>query len=55
MSDPARGNDPGCEGHQYEPMRDYAEMTAAERALGYHNPADGAYRLRQLADLLARL
>ena len=43
------------EGHQYEPMRDYAEMAAAERALGYHNPADGAYRLRQLADLLARL
>ena len=43
------------EGHQYEPMKDDSALTPAERAIGYHNPADGAYRLRHLADLLARL
>ncbi|HCQ99250.1 MAG TPA: hypothetical protein DIU48_07505, partial [Acidobacteria bacterium] len=43
------------EGHQYEPMKDYATLSPAERAVGYHNPADGAYRLRHLADLLGRL
>ncbi|HIM52394.1 MAG TPA: hypothetical protein EYM36_10830 [Acidobacteria bacterium] len=43
------------EGHQYEPMKDDSALTPAERAIGYHNPEDGAYRLRHLADLLARL
>ena len=43
------------EGHQYEPMKDSSSLTVAERAVGYHNPEDGAYRLRHLADLLARL
>ena len=43
------------EGHQYEPMKDYASLTAAEHAIGYHDPADGAYSLRHLADFLARL
>ena len=43
------------EGHQYEPMKNYSALTAAERAVGYHNPEDGAYRLRQLADLLGQL
>ena len=43
------------EGHQYEPMKGYSALTAAERAIGYHNPENGAYRLRHLADLLARL
>ncbi len=43
------------EGHQYEPMKNASALTPAERAIGYHNPADGAYRLRHLADLLARL
>ena len=43
------------EGHQYEPMKDYSALTPAERSIGYHNPEDGAYRLRHLADLLARL
>ena len=43
------------EGTQYEPMKDYSALTAAERAIRYHNPEDGAYRLRHLADLLARL
>ena len=43
------------EGTQYEPMRDYADLTPAERAVGYHNPVNGSYRLRRLADLLGRL
>ena len=36
-------------------MRDYADLTPAERAVGYHNPVNGSYRLRRLADLLGRL
>ena len=43
------------EGHQFEPMKDAGALTAAERAHGYHNPRDGAYRLRRLADALGRL
>ena len=43
------------EGHQYEPMKDSAQLSDAERALEYHNPQDGAYRLRHLTDLLGRL
>ena len=43
------------EGHQFEPMKDHAALTAAERAYGYHNPRDGAYRLRRLTDALGRL
>ena len=43
------------EGHQYEPMKNRAMLTSAERAIGYHNPEDGAHRLRHLADLLGRL
>ena len=43
------------EGHQYEPMKDSSSLTDAERAIGYHNPEDGAYRLRHLTDLLGRL
>ena len=43
------------EGHQFEPMKDDTALTDAERAVGYHNPADGAYRLRKLTDLLGRL
>src|SRR5258708_18311737 len=41
------------EGHQFEPMKDAADLTPAERALGYHNPADGSYRLKLLKTLLA--
>jgi hypothetical protein len=41
------------EGHQFEPMKDAAALSSDERAIGYHNPADGAYRLRQLGDLLS--
>ena len=43
------------EGHQFEPMKDAAALTSAERSVGYHNPEDGAYRLRHLADRLALL
>ncbi len=43
------------EGHQFEPMKDAAALTPAERSVGYHNPEDGAYRLRHLADRLALL
>ena len=31
------------EGHQFEPMRDWDDLTRAERASGYHNPDDGEY------------
>jgi glycosyl hydrolase family 99 len=41
------------EGHQFEPMKDAADLAAAERAVGYHNPADGRYRLDTLRALIA--
>ncbi len=40
------------EGHAFEPMKDAAQLTPEERALGYHNPADGGYRLATLGALL---
>ncbi len=40
------------EGHAFEPMKDAADLTPAERALGYANPAQGDYRLRALAELV---
>jgi glycoprotein endo-alpha-1,2-mannosidase len=43
------------EGHQFEPMKDWDSLTPEERAVGYHNPADGATRARTLATLLAPL
>lgn len=43
------------EGHQFEPMKDAAELTPAERAVGYHDPSRGDYRLRTLASLLPPL
>jgi hypothetical protein len=39
------------EGHSFEPMQDWDELSADERALGYRNPARGDYRLRTLAEL----
>jgi hypothetical protein len=39
------------EGHQFEPMKDWAELTPEQRALGYRNPERGDYRLRTIADL----
>jgi hypothetical protein len=43
------------EGHQFEPMKDAAELTPEERGRGYHNPEDGAHRLNALGKLLARV
>ncbi len=40
------------EGHAFEPMRNWSDLTAAERALAYHNPDDGAYRLKTLKALI---
>jgi hypothetical protein len=40
------------EGHQFEPMKDYAQLSGAERAIGYHNAADGRYRFDALKRLL---
>ncbi len=39
------------EGHAFEPMKDAAELTAPERALGYCNPEHGDYRLRAVQKL----
>jgi hypothetical protein len=43
------------EGHAFEPMKDAADLTPAERAIGYHNPDDGVYRLRALSALVRPL
>ncbi len=43
------------EGHQFEPAKDAADLTADERRIGYHNPPDGMARLRHLRTLLDRL
>jgi hypothetical protein len=43
------------EGHAFEPMKDWAELTAEERALPYHNPAEGDYRMADLSLELGRL
>ena len=41
------------EGHQFEPMKDAADLGAEERAREYHNPANGNYRMAELSKLLA--
>jgi hypothetical protein len=43
------------EGHAFEPMKDAASISPAEVTVGYHNPRDGSYRLRTLAEQLNRL
>ena len=40
------------EGTQFEPMLDSADLPPDQRALGYHNPTDGAVRLSKLKELL---
>jgi hypothetical protein len=40
------------EGHQFEPMKNNSALTSAERALGYHNPEEGSYRLDTLGGLV---
>jgi hypothetical protein len=41
------------EGHAFEPMKDAADLTPAERAAGYRNPERGDYRLATLRELLS--
>jgi hypothetical protein len=41
------------EGHQFEPMRDAAGLSDAERELGYHNPRQGNYRMEKIRELLS--
>jgi hypothetical protein len=43
------------EGHQFEPMKNRADLSDAERALGYHNGDRGAYRLDALRSLVGGL
>lgn len=43
------------EGHQFEPMKNRADLTAAERAMGYHNSDTGRYRLETLGGLIRNL
>jgi hypothetical protein len=41
------------EGTAFEPMKDAADLSPAERVHGYHNPANGAYRLETFKRLQA--
>ena len=43
------------EGHQFEPMKNASALSPQERAIAYHNPEDGMYRLRALQRLLGEL
>ena len=43
------------EGHQFEPAKSWRDLSPAERDLGYHNPADGNYRMRTLSHELGAL
>jgi hypothetical protein len=43
------------EGTQFEPAKDYANLTAEERAIGYHNPTRGRWRLDLLQEILGDL
>ena len=40
------------EGHEFEPMKDFAELTPEERRYDYRNPRAGDYRLRHLQSLI---
>jgi hypothetical protein len=43
------------EGTAFEPAANLADLTPAERAVGYHNPDEGRWRLDLLQDLLQQL
>ncbi len=43
------------EGHAFEPMKDDLDLTAGERAHGYHNPAYGDYRITALSEAIRPL
>jgi hypothetical protein len=43
------------EGTAFEPAANLRELSAAQRAIGYHNPDDGRWRLQLLKDVLREL
>jgi hypothetical protein len=43
------------EGTAFEPAAPLADLSPAERAIGYHNPENGRWRLQLLQDVLAEL
>jgi hypothetical protein len=43
------------EGHQFEPAKNRANLSGAERALGLHNGDVGSYRLDALSGLIRNL
>ena len=43
------------EGTAFEPAANLADLTPAQRAIGYHNPDEGRWRLELLGDLLRQL
>jgi hypothetical protein len=43
------------EGTAFEPAKSYANLTPEERAIGYHNPTNGRWRLDLLASVLGDL
>jgi len=43
------------EGHAFEPMKDELDLTAQERAHGYHNSAYGDYRITALSQAISPL
>jgi hypothetical protein len=43
------------EGTAFEPAADLANLTPAQRAIGYHNPDHGRWRLQLLQDVLGEL
>jgi hypothetical protein len=43
------------EGTAFEPAANLADLTPAQRAIGYHNPDDGQWRLELLEDVLRQL
>jgi hypothetical protein len=43
------------EGTQFEPMKPAGDLTHAERAIGYHNPPVGDYRLTALQQLIRQV
>jgi hypothetical protein len=43
------------EGTAFEPAANLADLTPAQRAVGYHNPDEGRWRLDLLQDLLRQL
>jgi hypothetical protein len=41
--------------HDFEPMKDSADLTSEGRRFGYPNALDGRYRFKAVASLLAPL